>query len=40
MDIREDYGDHAIVILEVVEVELTGHIDPLTVSDSPWEYGG
>jgi len=40
MDIREDYGDHAIAILEVVEVELTGHIDPLTVSDSPWEYGG
>jgi flavin reductase (DIM6/NTAB) family NADH-FMN oxidoreductase RutF len=40
LDIREEYGDHAIVILEVVEVELTEHIDPLTVSDSPWEYGG
>ena len=40
LDIREDYGDHAIIVLEVVEVELTKHIDPLTVSDSPWEYGG
>ena len=40
LDIREEYGDHAIVVLEVVEVQLTEHIDPLTVSDSPWEYGG
>ena len=40
LEIREEYGDHAIVVLEVVEVQLTEHIDPLTVSDSPWEYGG
>lgn len=40
LDIREEYGDHAIVILEVVEAELGAHIVPLTVSDSPWEYGG
>ncbi len=40
LDIREEYGDHAIVILEVVEVELTDRLDPPTVSDSPWEYGG
>jgi flavin reductase (DIM6/NTAB) family NADH-FMN oxidoreductase RutF len=40
LDIREEYGDHAIVILEVVEAELAAPIVPLTVSDSPWEYGG
>lgn len=40
LDVREEYGDHAIVILEVVEAELGAHILPLTVSDSPWEYGG
>jgi flavin reductase (DIM6/NTAB) family NADH-FMN oxidoreductase RutF len=40
LDIREDYGDHAIVIFEVVEAELTAPVDPLTVGDSPWEYGG
>lgn len=40
LDIREEYGDHAIVILEVVDAELTKPIEPLTVGDSPWEYGG
>jgi flavin reductase (DIM6/NTAB) family NADH-FMN oxidoreductase RutF len=40
LDIREGYGDHAIVVFEVVEAELTAPVDPLTVSDSPWEYGG
>lgn len=40
LDIREEYGDHAIVILEVIEVQLAGPVEPLTVGDSPWEYGG
>jgi flavin reductase (DIM6/NTAB) family NADH-FMN oxidoreductase RutF len=40
VDVREEYGDHAIAILEVVEAELAAPIEPLTVSDSPWEYGG
>jgi flavin reductase (DIM6/NTAB) family NADH-FMN oxidoreductase RutF len=40
LDILEEYGDHAIAILEVVEAELTAPIEPLTVGDSPWEYGG
>lgn len=40
LDAREEYGDHAIVILEVVEAELLASVDPLTIPDSPWEYGG
>jgi flavin reductase (DIM6/NTAB) family NADH-FMN oxidoreductase RutF len=33
-------GDHAVVVLEVIEAECHGEIDPLTVAASPWEYGG
>jgi len=33
-------GDHAVVVLEVVEAACVGDIDPLTVAASPWEYGG
>jgi flavin reductase (DIM6/NTAB) family NADH-FMN oxidoreductase RutF len=40
IDIREEYGDHALVILEVVEIALLAAVEPLTVPDSPWEYGG
>lgn len=40
IDIREEPGDHAIVLLEVIEASFQGDIEPLTVADSPWEYGG
>jgi flavin reductase (DIM6/NTAB) family NADH-FMN oxidoreductase RutF len=40
VDIREEYGDHALVVLEVVEAVLLADVEPLTVPDSPWEYGG
>jgi len=40
VDILEKYGDHAIVILEVVEAHLIDNVQPLTIPDSPWEYGG
>ena len=40
VDFSEDYGDHAIAILEVVEAANHGEVVPLTVSDSPWKYGG
>ncbi len=40
VDISEDYGDHAIAILEVVEAGNHGEVDPLVVGDSPWKYGG
>jgi flavin reductase (DIM6/NTAB) family NADH-FMN oxidoreductase RutF len=39
IDIQGEYGDHALVILEVVEA-VHHPIHPLTVRDSPWEYGG
>jgi flavin reductase (DIM6/NTAB) family NADH-FMN oxidoreductase RutF len=40
VDTCEDYGDHAIVILEVVEAGNRGTVVPLVVNDSPWKYGG
>ena len=33
-------GDHAVVILEVVEADCKRRVQPLTVAASPWEYGG
>ena len=38
--IVDDLGDHSIVILEVVEAEFRREARPLTIGDSPWEYGG
>lgn len=40
VDVCEDYGDHATVILEVVEAANQGTVVPLVVNDSPWKYGG
>ena len=33
-------GDHAVVILQVIEAECREPVRPLTIADSPWEYGG
>jgi flavin reductase (DIM6/NTAB) family NADH-FMN oxidoreductase RutF len=33
-------GDHAVVILRVIEARYDGAFRPLTIADSPWEYGG
>lgn len=33
-------GDHAVVVLEVVEAACHSEVRPLTVAGSPWEYGG
>ena len=33
-------GDHAIVVLEVVEAVCCEVVKPLLIADSPWEYGG
>jgi flavin reductase (DIM6/NTAB) family NADH-FMN oxidoreductase RutF len=38
--ILDDLGDHAIVVLEVIEAECVQIVHPLTVAESPWEYGG
>ena len=33
-------GDHAIVVLEVLDAVLRKDVEPLTVTGSPWQYGG
>lgn len=33
-------GDHAVVILRVVEAECREPVRPLTMAQTPWEYGG
>ncbi len=38
--ILEDGGDHSIVTLEVVEAVCREQVQPLTIAESPWEYGG
>lgn len=38
--VLDGMGDHATVILEVVEAESRGPVHPLTVAGSPWEYSG
>ena len=35
-----DVGDHAVVILEVLEAECRDLVQPLTIAGSPWHYGG
>ena len=38
--IIETEGDHAVVILRVVEAECREPVRPLTVAQTSWEYGG
>lgn len=33
-------GDHAVVILRVVEAECREPVRPLTMAETPWQYGG
>lgn len=33
-------GDHALVLMEVLDAGFSGEIKPLLVDDSPWKYGG
>ena len=33
-------GDHAVVILRAVEADCRDKVRPLTMADTPWEYGG
>jgi flavin reductase (DIM6/NTAB) family NADH-FMN oxidoreductase RutF len=40
LEILERHGDHAIVVLEVLNAVLRREVQPLTVSGSPWQYGG
>lgn len=38
--IIDQNSDHAVVILEVVEAVCRERTKPLTMADTPWEYGG
>jgi flavin reductase (DIM6/NTAB) family NADH-FMN oxidoreductase RutF len=38
--ILDDLGDHALIVLEVVEAACRQQVEPLTIAASPWEYGG
>jgi flavin reductase (DIM6/NTAB) family NADH-FMN oxidoreductase RutF len=40
IEIIEKHGDHAVVILEATDAVIRRDIQPLTVTDSPWQYGG
>jgi flavin reductase (DIM6/NTAB) family NADH-FMN oxidoreductase RutF len=40
LEILEKHGDHAIVVFEVLNAVLRREIEPLTVTGSPWQYGG
>jgi len=33
-------GDHALLILRVVEAECREQVRPLTIGETPWQYGG
>jgi flavin reductase (DIM6/NTAB) family NADH-FMN oxidoreductase RutF len=33
-------GDHAIVVFEVMDAVLRKDVEPLTITGSPWQYGG
>jgi len=38
--IVETGGDHALTVMEVVHAECRERVKPLTIADSPWQYGG
>jgi len=40
LEILEKHGDHAIVVFEVLNAVLCRDVVPLTVTGSPWQYGG
>ncbi|HYS78591.1 MAG TPA: flavin reductase family protein [Candidatus Dormibacteraeota bacterium] len=40
VQILDGLGDHALVVLEVVGAQCREPVPPLTLAESPWEYGG
>lgn len=38
--ILSDVGDHAVVIMEVVDAQCRQPVRSLSVAESPWKYGG
>jgi flavin reductase (DIM6/NTAB) family NADH-FMN oxidoreductase RutF len=39
-EIFDRTGDHAIVVLEVLEAVCQRRARPMTIAESPWQYGG
>ena len=33
-------GDHSLVVLEVMDASCREPVHPMTIAESPWEYGG
>ncbi|MBI3668543.1 MAG: flavin reductase family protein, partial [Acidobacteria bacterium] len=40
VEILDHLGDHSIVVMEVVQAACRKQVRPLTIGESPWEYGG
>ena len=40
LQILDGLGDHALVVLVVVDAACRRPVRPLTIAESPWEYGG
>jgi len=38
--IVDGIGDHALILMEVHDAECRGAVNPLTIRESPWQYGG
>lgn len=38
--IMSNFGDHAVVIGEIVNAKIKEDLPPLILSDTPWHYGG
>ncbi len=38
--IVDGFGDHAVVVAEVVNARLFEDVEPLVMADTPWHYGG
>jgi flavin reductase (DIM6/NTAB) family NADH-FMN oxidoreductase RutF len=39
-EIVDNGGDHAVVVMEVVEAEFREAVKPLVLAESPWQYAG
>lgn len=40
IDVRDGFGDHALVIAKIVDASLERDTPPLVMADTPWHYAG
>jgi flavin reductase (DIM6/NTAB) family NADH-FMN oxidoreductase RutF len=38
--IIDGVGDHAVIVMEVLEAECRERVNPMRIDQSPWHYGG